>query len=162
MEVRASGKFLHISAKKVKPAADLVRGVMVSEALVRLEFSHLKAGRMLHKVLRSAIANAEHNYKLAPESLRLKDVLVGEGPRMKRIRFASRGHVNPYQKHMAHIVVILDSLAILPANTSPTPVKLNKNISKIDSSDVIPEPNDVELPVVEKKISKKIKKEEQK
>ena len=107
MEFKSQARSLHISARKMRLVADLVRGQEPHKANLRLEFSGKKAGGLLMKVIDSAVSNATHNFQRDPKDLIISQIYVDEGPRLKRIRFASRGRANPYQKHLAHVTVVL-------------------------------------------------------
>jgi large subunit ribosomal protein L22 len=80
----AKTKFVRISPRKARLAAGLIRGKPVSDALSQLTFCNLKAGRLLKKTLVSAIANAENEFDVTREELVVDEVLVDQGPTMKR------------------------------------------------------------------------------
>lgn len=107
MEFKSQAKSLHISARKMRLVADLVRGQEPHKANLRLEFSGKKAGGLLMKVIDSAVSNATHNFQRDPNTLIISQIYVDEGAKLKRIRFASRGRANPYQKHLAHVTIVL-------------------------------------------------------
>lgn len=107
MEVKATTKYQRMSPAKVGPVARLIRGKSATEALELLRAMPKKSARLLEKTLKSAIANATHNAKLAPESLRVKTAVANEGPRMKRWQPKARGSAGPILKRMSHIEVVL-------------------------------------------------------
>lgn len=107
---RASHRYARISARKVRPLADLVRGKFVDEALDILRFQPHRGARMLEKVIRSAMANAQdpdqNKGKMVQESdLFLKEVCVDGGPMFKRMQPRARGMSFLILKRMAHIRV---------------------------------------------------------
>ncbi len=82
----ATAKTVRIAARKVRLAIDLIRGRGVDEALAILEFTPRGASPEIAKVLKSAIANAEHNFDLDKQNLYVKEAFVNEGPTLKRFR----------------------------------------------------------------------------
>lgn len=107
MEVRASTRNIGVSAKKIRRLADTVRGRRVAEALQLLRYLPSPSTRHLAKVIRAAAANAENNYQLSPEELRLVKLLVDEGPTMKRFRAKARGRAGPILKRSCHIIAVV-------------------------------------------------------
>lgn len=92
-----------ISAKKVAPVADLVRGKDLLEAKVILTFDRTKASDLLLKVLNSAKANALTNAKLTESKLYISELWVGVGPTFKRMRIVARSRTNPIMKRTSNI-----------------------------------------------------------
>ena len=86
---------------------DLIRGKSVVEADRILSNINKEAARLTRKVLISATANAENNLGLNKETLVVKEAYVGEGKTMKRMRFGSRGHVDPIKKRTSHITIVV-------------------------------------------------------
>lgn len=100
-------KFVRISPRKARLAAGLIRGLSVLQATSQLMFSNLKAGRLLKKTLDSAVANAETQLELRREDLKVKEVRVDEGPRLKRAKPKNRGGRHPILKRTSHFTVIV-------------------------------------------------------
>ncbi len=107
MEVRATLRFLRQSPKKVRLVVGLVRGMDVAEAEAQLRFAVKKAARPVLKLLRSAVANAENNFKLDPKTLYIKRIFVDEGPTLKRWRPRAFGRASMIRKRTSHITIIL-------------------------------------------------------
>jgi large subunit ribosomal protein L22 len=107
MEVAATMRFARMSASKGRLMAAKIQGLTASEALKLTEFKGRKSTTLIGKTLRSAIANAENNAKLAVESLRVKEAVVNEGPRMKRFWPRARGSAGPVLKRTCHVRIIL-------------------------------------------------------
>jgi len=105
--MKAIGRSLRITSKKINLIADLVRNKNAQEALDILKFTPKKGARILRKIVHSAVANAENNFKQEASSLYVKEVIVTEGPTLKRSVSISRGRVHPLLKRMAHATVIL-------------------------------------------------------
>ncbi len=101
----ASLQHAHISPQKARLVADLVRGLPVDRALNILKFSNQKAAGLIRKVLESAIANAENNDGADVDELRVSEIFVNEGPRMKRMHARAKGRGNRIVKRTSHIHV---------------------------------------------------------
>jgi len=107
MEIRAVIKNTGISARKIRPIIDLIRGKKVEEALNILKFMPTPHTRIISKVVKSAAANAENNHQLAISDLRISSIFADDGPVMKRYRARSRGMASPILKRSSHITVIV-------------------------------------------------------
>lgn len=107
MEARAVAKTVRIAPRKARLVIDLIRGKNVEEAEVILKSLNKEAARIILKVLNSAVANAENNLGLKKENLFVKQAFINEGPTMKRVRFGSRGYVDPIKKRTSHITVVV-------------------------------------------------------
>jgi large subunit ribosomal protein L22 len=108
MAYEAVHRFAQISARKVRPLADLIRGKSADEALNILRYQPHRGARMLEKVLESALANAEDRRAQNLHHLRVVDVRVDQGPMFKRMRPHARGMASILKKRMAHIRVALE------------------------------------------------------
>ena len=107
MEAKAIAKGLRIAPRKARLVIDLVRGKSVEEADKILSNLNKDAARMSKKVLTSAVANAENNLGLDKTKLYVKEAYVNEGQTMKRMKFGSRGHVDPIRKRTSHITIVV-------------------------------------------------------
>ena len=107
MDTQAVLKYQRISAQKCRLVANSIRGLKVDKALEFLEFNNKKASQMIMKVLESAIAKAENNNSLDIEELKVKNILIDEGPTGKRYMPRARGRVNQILKRSSHITVIV-------------------------------------------------------
>jgi large subunit ribosomal protein L22 len=105
MEVAAKLRFARISAQKCRLVADQIRGLPVAQALKVLAFSRKKAARMVHKVLESAIANAEHNHGADIDDLKVALVQVDAAPVLKRFAARAKGRGARIVKRNSHITV---------------------------------------------------------
>lgn len=108
MSVVATAKGVRMSPRKVATVASLVRGRDVKDALVILEHTPRSAADAVRRVVRSAQANAEHNHGYKPDTLRIVEITVNSGPRMKRFRPIARGSANRFQHKTSHIRVVVD------------------------------------------------------
>jgi large subunit ribosomal protein L22 len=107
VEVRAIAKNTGLSAIKVRPLVDLVRGKKVDEALTLLRFTPTPKAKYLAKLVRSAVANAENNFQMDPADLRVVRIYVDEASSQRRFRPRSRGRVSPIRRHSSHITVVV-------------------------------------------------------
>ncbi|AUX12661.1 50S ribosomal protein L22 [Latilactobacillus sakei] len=103
----ASAKSVRMPARKVRMVIDLIRGKSVAEAIAILEFTPRAASPVVIKVLKSAIANAEHNYDLDAENLVVTKAYANEGPTLKRFRPRAKGSASPINKRTSHITVVV-------------------------------------------------------
>lgn len=108
MEVKAKARFIRMSPKKVRLVADLIRGMDVDKAEAQLKFTRKAASRPVLKVVQSARANAQHNFKLTPETLFVKVITVDGGPVLSRWTPRAFGRATPIRKRTSHITVVLD------------------------------------------------------
>jgi len=106
-QVRAVAKYIRTSPRKMRLVADMIRGKSAQEAWNILEFTPKRATGPMKKVLESAIANAQNNNELSPETLRVWRVMVDEGPTLKRFRPRARGRASAIKKRTCHITVVV-------------------------------------------------------
>jgi len=109
MAYQAVHRFARISARKVRPLADLIRGKHADEALDLLRYQPQRGARLLEKVLRSALGNAEDLRAPAIGDLVVVDVRIDGGPMFKRVRPRARGMAFMIKKRMSHIRVSIDT-----------------------------------------------------
>lgn len=104
----AKHRFARLSPRKARLVVDLIRGKPVQDALDILKFADQKAGLLIDRVLRSAIANADEA-EADVRSLVVQDAYINEGPRIKRFQPKDRGRAHPIIKPLAHIVVTVEA-----------------------------------------------------
>ena len=107
MDVVAKSQFQRMSASKARPLAQRLRGLPIAEALALTQFNKMKAATYLGKTLKSAVANALHNADLSVDALRVKEVIIDEGPRQRRFWPRARGSAGPVFKRLCHVRVVL-------------------------------------------------------
>ena len=110
MEIKAKVKFIRMSPRKVRLVVDVVRGLSIQKALIQLQFINKAAALPVDKLIRSAIANAEHNFKLKADDLFIKSISVDGGPTIHRWRPRAFGRSAPIRKRTSHINLILDEI----------------------------------------------------
>lgn len=108
-QASAVTKNVRVPPRKARLAADLIRGMKVEEAATQLAYSKLKAGRLLLKTLKSAIANAETQQDVQRRDLIVKTVKVDCGPVLKRSKGKSRGGSVPVMKRTSHFTLVVAS-----------------------------------------------------
>ncbi|MBU2635044.1 50S ribosomal protein L22 [Patescibacteria group bacterium] len=111
MPVISKLKYLRIAPRKVRLVADLIRRKKVKEAQTILDFTTKGATKPLAKLLKTAIADAHHNFQLEPSNLYISKITVDEGPKYKRWKARSRGIAAPIQKKTSHITLVLSEIA---------------------------------------------------
>ena len=123
MEVKTKGKYLRMSPKKMRLVIALIKGMDINEALDHLNFVPQKAAYFITKVLKSALANAEHNFDLKKENLFIKEIFVNEGPTLKRWRPRAFGRAGQIRKRSSHLEIVLGERApsseVKPVKTKP-------------------------------------------
>lgn len=108
MTVKAVAKGVRMSPRKVGVVAALVRGRTVADALTILEHTPRRAATPVLKTIKSAQANADNNHNVKPDTLKIVEISVTPGPRLKRYRPASHGRALPFQRRTSHIRVVVD------------------------------------------------------
>jgi len=116
MEFRAEAKYMRVSPQKARLVLDLIKGRRVEEAMNTLAFTKKGCAADLHKLLRSALENAnylsqEKGLEVDVDRLYVKRAVANEGPRFKRIRPAPMGRAFRYQRRMSHIEIALEEKA---------------------------------------------------
>ncbi len=111
-EYRAEMRFVRVSPQKARLVLDLIKGRRVEDALNTLTFTKKRIAEKVHKLLRSALENAnyastEKGVDVDVDSLYVKRAVANDGPRMKRIRPAPQGRAYRYQRRMSHIEIAL-------------------------------------------------------
>ncbi len=103
MEAKAIAKSIRIAPRKVRLVVDLIRDKKVSDAYAILRNTPKRASLVVEKLLKSAVANAEHNYQLDQDNLYVKEIYVGEGKTMKRFQPHAQGRAFQILKRSSHI-----------------------------------------------------------
>lgn len=107
MEAKAIAKYIRISPRKVRQVIDLIRGKNVKEALAILRYTPKGASEPVAKVLKSAIANAEHNFEMNTDALIVSQVFVDQGPTLKRFKPRAMGRADLMRRRTSHITVVV-------------------------------------------------------
>ena len=136
---KAVARWVRMSAKKVRPVLDLIREKDVQSADEILQFTTREAAHVVRKLLASAVANAENNDQLDPETLYIKACFADEGPTLKRFRPRAKGRAGKIMKRTCHITVIVDrmsdeALAVREAKTMAKGVPTSNRRARVAAS----------------------------
>jgi large subunit ribosomal protein L22 len=126
---RAVARHVRVSPMKARRVVDLVRGLPAKEALTVLKFAPQAASEQVYKVLASAVANAENNERLDPDSLLVRAAFVDEGPTLKRFRPRAQGRAYRIRKRTCHITIEVESVVAAGPRRAPAaaaPAKATK------------------------------------
>ena len=107
MESKAIARYVRVSPRKARIVVDLIRGKSVVRAREILAFTNRGVAETVEKTLNSAVANAENQHHVRPESLVVKTAYVDEGPTLKRIRPRAKGSASRINKRTSHITIIV-------------------------------------------------------
>jgi large subunit ribosomal protein L22 len=110
MESKAILRYARVAPRKVRRVAPLIKGKKAGDALINLRFLPHRGAQVIAKVLKSAIANAEQKKVADPESMKVKNVLVDQGPTMKRMKPRAMGRADIIRKRTSHITLILEEI----------------------------------------------------
>jgi large subunit ribosomal protein L22 len=128
---RAVTRFLIVSPYKIRPVANMVRRKPYTEAVSLLENMPHKGARLIKKTMISAASNALNRDKqLVEDMLYVKEIMVDEGPRMKRVWFRARGRADMLLRRMCHITVVVDQAANANAGAKTGAKTASKSVSK--------------------------------
>ena len=105
--VQAHAKYVRTSARKARLVCDHIRGKSVDEAVAILAHTPRAVAEDWEKLLKSAVANAEHNHELLGEDLKIHAVFADEGPTLKRFRPRAMGRATKIRKRTSHLTIQL-------------------------------------------------------
>jgi large subunit ribosomal protein L22 len=108
MESNAVAKYIRVSPRKVRLIMDEIRGRKVEEALNMLTFMPQKGGKILKKLINSAVANAQQNSGTDVDKLFIKKIFADEGPTLKRFSPRAQGRATQILKRTSHLTVVLN------------------------------------------------------
>ena len=137
---RAVARHVRVSPTKARRVVNLVRGMSAKEALTVLQFAPQQASEPVYKVLASAIANAENNERLDPDSLLVAEAYVDEGPTLKRFRPRAQGRAYRIRKRTSHITIVVESVPASQARAAKAGVAKATRAAKA----VTPETDEVD------------------
>jgi large subunit ribosomal protein L22 len=107
MEAKAIARYVRIAPRKIRIVIDLIRGKQIGEAFAILKYTPKVASEVIEKVLKSAVANAEHNYNMDVDKLYVAEAYADQGPTLKRIHPRSRGQAFSILKRSSHVTVVV-------------------------------------------------------
>jgi ribosomal protein L22 len=126
VEVRASARFVRRAPRKVRLVMDHIRGKRVDEARAMLAHTPRAAAVDVAKLLDSAVANAENNFELDPDDLRILRATADEGPTIKRFRPRALGRATPIHKRTSHLTITLTTTTAAVADSADDTRKAGK------------------------------------
>ena len=130
MKVTAYLANAHVTPRKARLVAGLIRGLDVAQARIQLEKSIKKTSVPMLKLLESAIANAEHNFSLSSESLRIVGADVNEGQKLKRWMPRAQGRATPIWHRLSHISLVLEGVVAVKSVAKKKTVRPKKSSEK--------------------------------
>ncbi|GAA1508746.1 hypothetical protein GCM10009827_023710 [Dactylosporangium maewongense] len=146
---RAIARHVRVSPMKARRVVNLVRGLPARDALTVLQFAPQSASEPVYKVLASAIANAENNERLDPDSLLVAEAYVDEGPTLKRFRPRAQGRAYRIRKRTSHITIVVESVPAAQARAAKAGVAKATKAAKAVTPET-DETDEVEAPVAKK------------
>lgn len=128
IEIKSSLKYYQEAPRKIRLVANLIKkNINVTDAKSQLNFLPQRAAKTLLSVLNSAVANAKHNYNLEEEDLIIKEIIINEGPKLKRWRSVAMGSAHPIEKKTSHIIIKLEGDLSKKSKSKPKLDKKEKN-----------------------------------
>ena len=109
--VKAFARDLHIAPRKLRLVSNMVKGMRVADALTQLEFTNKKGAEIVAKLLKSAVANAEHNFSMSADGLYIQSISCDMGKVMKRYFPRARGSAFVIRRKLSHLNLILEEKA---------------------------------------------------
>ena len=107
MEAKAVAHYIRVSPLKARQVADLIRGKAIKEAIGILKYTNKKSAPLIDKVLKSAVANAEHNFDMNSDDLYVSQIMIDVGPTLKRMQPRAYGRADVRRHRTSHITVVL-------------------------------------------------------
>ena len=118
MQAKAVAKTVRIAPRKVRLVLDLIRGKEVGEAMSILQLTNKRASPVVEKLIKSAAANAEHNYDMDVDHLIVSEAFADEGPTLKRFRPRAQGRATKINKRTSHVTIIVAEPASIEEDTA--------------------------------------------
>lgn len=109
--ITATARYIRYSPYKLRPIADVIRGKPVAYALYWLATYPVKRALPIEKIIKSAVANAQHLRGVTPADLMVKEIRIDQGPMHRYFKPGAMGRANPYRKRLSHMSVILEPIA---------------------------------------------------
>jgi large subunit ribosomal protein L22 len=109
MQTKSQLNYVRMSPIKVRRILDKIRGMKALEASTALSFLPHASARVVNKVLRSAIANAENNHQVPAAQLTVSECFVDQGPTLKRFQPHAQGRAFPIKKRTSHITIVVSN-----------------------------------------------------
>ncbi|KOR75484.1 ribosomal protein L22 [Candidatus Phytoplasma pruni] len=133
MNVKSIANQMSVAPRKTRLVADLIRGKHVREAQAILMFTPKAASPIVSKLLKSAVANAVHNFSLKEEELYVKEIFVNEGLRLTRLLPRAKGKTDKIKKRTSHITIVVSSKTVEEKKI----VKKQSAIQQIEGKEIV-------------------------
>lgn len=146
MEVKAHLNYLRIAPRKVRLVAGVIKGMDVQRAELELSHTRKRSSEPLLKLLKSAMANATHNFQLSESGLYIKDIVVNQGTVLKRSTPRAFGRASPIHKRTSHISLVLDTREAAAAKRKKRTKHEEPTVRDVTSEDI----KDFGIPAEEK------------
>jgi len=153
MKITAKLKYLHISPRKVRMIANLIKGMDVRIAKLQLRLQLRRAAKPLLKLLDSAVASAKHNFNLEEKNLYISEIITNEGPTFKRFRARAQGSAAPIMKRTTHVV--LELAEKVPTKKTQKKTKIRKEVTTTPQKEAEIPTDEIKRPQVKKRPKKK-------
>lgn len=139
MEATATARYVRMAPRKVRFVLDTIRGKYAQDALDQLKFTPNHAADEIANVLRSAIANAEHNFNMNTDYLKVARCFVDPGPTLKRVQPRAQGRAYRILKRTSHITIVVEE-ATAPPTTRPRELEIKRRGKKPPLRAALPTP----------------------
>ena len=130
MQAKAVAKTVRIAPRKVRLVLDLIRGKEVGEAMSILQLTNKRSSPVVEKVIKSAVANAEHNYDMDVDHLIVSEAYADEGPTLKRFRPRAQGRATKINKHTSHVTIIVAEPASIEEEDTAVETEENEKVEE--------------------------------
>ena len=104
----AHARFLRVSPRKMRLVTNLVKNMHASDAIQQLQFTPKKGAAMVINLIKSAVANAENNFKLNKDNLYIKSITCDSGPKLKRFMPRAQGRATEIRRPTSHLHIVLE------------------------------------------------------
>lgn len=145
MQAKAKVRTVRIAPRKVRMVLDLVRGKEVQEALAILQLTNKRTSPVVEKLIKSAVANAEHNYDMDIDSLFVSEIFADEGPTLKRFRPRAKGSASRINKRTSHITVVLEEFDYVEDEEETEPVDTTEEETVEETEEANNQPAEAEV-----------------
>lgn len=123
MIIEARSSQIAVAPRKMRMLSSAIKNLSPQVAIKQLGYFNYAAAAPLQKVLKQAVANATNNFKLNPDTLVIKEIIINQGWTLKRWQAAARGRGKPYTKRRSHVIVKLESKTIAKPEVTQKPAK---------------------------------------
>lgn len=130
MQAKAVAKTVRIAPRKVRLVLDLIRGKEVGEAMSILQLTNKRASPVVEKLIKSAAANAEHNYDMDVDHLIVSEAFADEGPTLKRFRPRAQGRATKINKRTSHVTIIVAEPASIEEEDTAVETEENEKVEE--------------------------------